>query len=535
MATFVQNIVFRTNMGSFTALLLESTVTSGQEYWTVPNGFSCIFSTLGAIQGGNLLDIGTNATFAIKGSGGTTYSFSRTNYSNTTNNKASQYTTNSYFVSGVYWNGRQMVYYCPVIVHRGSNYYFCPFSFPSSGTSGQGGSYSVLQIPQESKPGLVSFTQSSGSHSALLNFSVASASIGNSIMGNLLPDDPYEQLDVPLSSTGGGIDSPASPIGYTGIVSDSIDFPTLQTFSVSDAGFMSIWCPTLEQLQDLSYFVWNADPLTVEFWKRIVSSPLEMILGLMILPYSVPQEDLHEDGDVYLGYKKSGIKMNYTTKQFVSVDCGSIDIKEVWGSFLDYSPYTKISIYLPYIGVHTLDADEIMNKTIQLKYYIDLCTGSCVAVIKSGDSCLYTFNGNCAVQIPVTTAQHADALKALLSIAGSSLQMGAVGGVAGAAAGAAIGGLTQLENIKPKISHSGSLSATNGYMAPQTPYLIFSRPKQAQPEKQSTYTGYPSFITSRIGELSGYTEIEIIHLHNMTCTEEELKEIDSLLSEGVII
>ena len=349
------------------------------------------------------------------------------------------------------------------------------------------------------------------------------------------PTDPYDKLNVPISTTGGGPDSPSHPIGYDGITSDPIDFPELQTFSVSDAGFMSIWCPTLAQLQDLSYFLWNADPLTVEFWKRIVSSPLEMILGLMIIPYSVPSEDLHENGDVYLGYKKSGIKMNYTTKQFVSVDCGSININEVWGAFLDYSPYTKISIYLPYIGVHDLDTDEVMNKTISLKYFIDLCTGSCVAVLKCGESCLYTFNGNCAVQIPVTTAQHADALKALLSIAGSSLQMAAVGGVAGAAAGAAIGGLTQLENIKPKVSHSGSLSATNGYMAPQTPYLIFSRPKQAQPEEQQKYTGYPSFITSLIGDLSGYSEIEVIHLHNMTCTEEELNEIDSLLSEGVII
>lgn len=347
--------------------------------------------------------------------------------------------------------------------------------------------------------------------------------------------EPYELLDVPISTTGGGANSPSNPVGYNGIVNEAVDFPTVQSFSVSDAGFMSIWCPTLAQLQDLSYFLWNADPTTVEFWKRIVSSPLEMIYGLMIIPYNVPVEDLVENGDVYLGYQKSGIKMNYTTKQFVSVDCGSIDIKEVWGAFLDYSPYTKISIYLPYIGVHDLDADEIMNKTISLKYFIDLVTGSCVAIIKSGDSCLYTFNGNCAVQIPVTSAQHADAMKALLSIVGSSLQMAAVGGVAGAAAGAAIGGLTQMENLKPKISHSGNLSATTGYMAPQTPYLIFSRPKQAQPDKQQTYTGYPSFITSLIGDLKGYTEIEIIHLHNMTCTEQELAEIDRLLQEGVII
>ena len=87
----------------------------------------------------------------------------------------------------------------------------------------------------------------------------------------------------------------------------------------------------------------------------------------------------------------------------------------------------------------------------------------------------------------------------------------------------------------PEYHRSGSNASTTGLMSVQTPYLIITRPRQAIPENQNTYTGYPSFITEQIGDLIGYTEVEIIHMHDMSCTNEEFKEIEELLISGVII
>ena len=68
----------------------------------------------------------------------------------------------------------------------------------------------------------------------------------------------------------------------------------------------------------------------------------------------------------------------------------------------------------------------------------------------------------------------------------------------------------------------------------QAPYLILISPRQALPSKQNEFIGYPSLITVQLTELSGYTEVQSIHLENIPATQEELAEIESLLEGGVI-
>ena len=88
--------------------------------------------------------------------------------------------------------------------------------------------------------------------------------------------------------------------------------------------------------------------------------------------------------------------------------------------------------------------------------------------------------------------------------------------------------------MKPNFEKSGSMGGMGGMLAVQTPYLILTRPKQALPERQNTFTGYPSFITMSLKDCTGYTEIDSIHLENIPATESELSEIESLLKGGVI-
>lgn len=88
--------------------------------------------------------------------------------------------------------------------------------------------------------------------------------------------------------------------------------------------------------------------------------------------------------------------------------------------------------------------------------------------------------------------------------------------------------------MKPQIEKSGSISGSAGVLNMQTPYLILIRPRQALPNKQNGFIGYPSLITVQLTELSGYTEVQSIHLENIPATQEELAEIESLLKGGVI-
>lgn len=370
---------------------------------------------------------------------------------------------------------------------------------------------------------------------------------------------PYDGL--PVSITGGNEGT------YDFISSDTINYPVLPSLSAVTTGFISLWAPTEAQMLTLSEYMWNADPLTINFWKKLFADPLQLIYGLNIIPldlHNMTPAVIDVAQNVVIGIIDTKIPMDHLNTQWVELDCGSIAIDETWGAYLDYDPYTKLEIYLPYCGMHPLKVDDFMPGSISVKYHIDLLTGSCVALVKSTksnvhgdmlDSVVYQFMGNCATQIPVTASQFADAVRSAVSIAASIGNMVAVGVAGSAAAGSAktpeiagdikarasskkiMLGASAVENVmslKPSIERSGAIGSSGGMLAIQTPYLILTRPRQVRPESQSVYTGYPSFITETLGDLNGWTIIQAIHLDNIPCTSEELEEIDGLLKAGVI-
>lgn len=343
------------------------------------------------------------------------------------------------------------------------------------------------------------------------------------------------------ASTPSSMSDPYSPGGTTGpgggggdwrIINDPIDFPDLPSISVAEAGFISIWTPELSELRRLASFMWCADPLKIDFWKQMITNPIDLILGLQLLPFDVPAEGV---GRVTLGLIDSKIDMHYTDQQFHEIDCGELELAEYWGAFLDYGPFTSLDIFLPYIGVKTLNVNDCMPKTIHVKYYVDIVTGTCVAMVKCDDSLFYHFNGSCASQVPVTSGQaqqlFGQALGAAVKIAAGA----ATGGIAGALASTVgVASAAAQSGGTAGTDRSGTISGTAGFMDTQTPYLIVTRPRQAVPEAQNELTGYPSFINVQLSTLEGYTEVQVAHLHNMSCTATEVEEITQLLQEGVI-
>lgn len=379
------------------------------------------------------------------------------------------------------------------------------------------------------------------------------------------PTDPY--AEIPESGPGGG----DADFDFTN--TDDIDFPSLPSLSAVSTGFISLWAPDEDQMLDLSSFMWNADVLTINFWKKLVTDPMDLIYGLNIIPLELTTSGT---AVVTVGLFSTGIEMNILGSQWVELDCGYIDIDETWGAYLDYDPFTKLEIYLPYCGTHPLKVDDFMPGRISLKYHIDVLSGSCVAMVRSTksdkhndvvDSVMYQFMGNCATQIPVTASQYADAVRSAISLASSigSLMAGPGAGAAMTTVTSTYGrgssGRMRLESktvkettstprddgssvgastidavmgMKPSIERSGAIGASGGMLSVQTPYLILTRPRQARPVDQNKYTGYPSFITETLSELEGLTIVKAIHMNNMSCTTEELNEIETLLRGGVI-
>ena len=338
--------------------------------------------------------------------------------------------------------------------------------------------------------------------------------------GSDVPSDPY----FPGGST--------EPGGGTGSFDDKgelIGVPGLPTLSAVSAGFITLFNPTIPQLKNLASYMWS-DLFDVAGWKKIFADPMDAILGLSIVPVAVPSPNTEE---VKVGNISTGVQMSVAESQYVEVDCGTLNVEEFWGSYLDYAPYTKAEIYLPYCGIHPISVDDIMGKTVRVVYHVDILSGACCAFVECGGTVLYSFVGQCSSSIPITGDNWTNVINGAISVAGA---IGTMISSGGASAPMAIGQIasTAVNTMKPSIEKSGSMGGTGGMLGVQKPYLILSRPRQALPSKQNTFSGYPSFITEKLGDLSGYTEIDSIHLENVPATEPELSEIESLLKGGVI-
>ena len=342
------------------------------------------------------------------------------------------------------------------------------------------------------------------------------------------------------SGTGGGHYTPSyPPSGTYDPSSDPNPVPGLPTISAADTGFITLFNPTPTQLKNLAQYMWGS-VFDITAWKKIFADPMDCILGLSIVPVNVPTAGTDT---VKVGNISTGIAMNKASSQFVEVDCGSISIGEKWKAYLDYSPYTKLSIYLPYIGAHELNIDDIQINTIGVKYHIDILSGACVAFITAGGNVIAQFSGQCSISIPVTSNDFTQTIIALGTLVAGGAATVATGGLSAPVTASSIGGAatamaTSAANVitsKPNIQKSGNMSGSNGLMGVQTPYLFITRPKQCAPKNQNRYVGYPSYITEKLANLSGFTQLQDVRLTGISCTESEMDEILSLLHEGVIL
>lgn len=339
--------------------------------------------------------------------------------------------------------------------------------------------------------------------------------------------DPYNKGGNTNSGGGGGTFGGGTTI--FGGASDSIDIPSLPTASASDAGFITLFNPTLGQLNNLANYMWS-DLFSIDTFKKIFADPMDCILGLSIVPVKPASAGI---STVKIGNVSTDVSMNKTSSQYVSIDCGTIDVKEYWGAYLDYAPYTQCEIYLPYVGTKQISVDDVMNKAVHTVYHVDILSGACNAYVKCGDSVLYTFVGQCSSSIPISGNDWTNVLNGAISVAGKIGLAIASGGATALMSG--LGAASSIiSSSKPTVERSGAMSSTGGLLGIQKPYLILTRPKQALPENQNKYTGYPSFITMKLSDCTGYTEIDSVHLENMSCTDEEAQEIENLLKSGVI-
>lgn len=282
---------------------------------------------------------------------------------------------------------------------------------------------------------------------------------------------------------------------------------------------------TKERLQQLGRFLWSSN--IFDNFSLICNNPIENIISCKSIPLAL-------DGTaqkIILGNVDTGVNGDKVANNFTSQNIGSIKITEKYNNFLDYSPYTNVIIYLPYVGFKELDTNLVMNKTLSISYTVDVITGGCLCQIQSDGVRLYEFNGNLGIDIPITASNRAQVEAGYIS--------GGIGIASSVASGNVVGAVTSLINSAEAQYHYASTSSPNPMCVASTNrtcYVIIDRPTYQTLKSFNHTRGKKCYLTKTINSLKGYTICdEHIDLTGIRATESEKEELVRLLSSGFFV
>lgn len=154
--------------------------------------------------------------------------------------------------------------------------------------------------------------------------------------------------------------------------------------------------------------------------------------------------------------------------RYAETDTYVFDIKQYSGTYLDYDPYTRIELHIPYCGTISVSADACMSGSIEVKYIVDLVTGGCCAVVRCidqfGTGKIYSVvNGQCGISIPFLSGEYTidKVFGGIGSIASGALT-GNVSGIIGGTADALTGIMPYTGTKTKGISNAGGTAAVLG-------------------------------------------------------------------------
>lgn len=331
---------------------------------------------------------------------------------------------------------------------------------------------------------------------------------------------------------------PYADAGYAGeaggegdfnFTSDEIGIPPKPSVSITNSGFLSLYNPSPSQLDALSRYMWDNSFLTSLV--KLRANPLDVIVSLTMLPCSVPSTGVRS---MVIGNVDTLINMNVASTQYVDVDCGSINVPSFYNSYLDYSPFTKCELYLPYIGAQTLSMDDLVGKTLGVKYRVDILTGACICYVTVNGNVMYTYSGQCGVSVPLSGENFNTTLSVLGTVTAGAVAYASSPSAVTVASNVLQGG-NNLATMKPSFTRSGSISSNIGVLGVQKPYIIYTVPNVSLPENNNKFFGYPLNMTTTLEELKGFTVVDEIRLDGLEITEEERDRLREILRGGVVI
>lgn len=358
-------------------------------------------------------------------------------------------------------------------------------------------------------------------------------------------------LDFP-SSTGAYI---LSVVGQSGV----------DTYTVSRSAISSIiadlqnWCDT-----DVQALIDNIDPTSPETaiaslaeinaQVGLVGNSYEIAVQCIRSCHWVPFSDTLISGSgatIYLGEYNTHQSGNKVIQRV----SGNVSVSIPW-HFSDWRrTYSeKLYLYLPFVGVTSLNADELVNlSSITIKYSLSASDGQVCYEVKAGDHIIGTYGGNCKMEIPIginqaaslgdiatTLMQGAEKVVASgVKTAELSGQLNAVGAV-GAGAQTGFNAVAMMYNtanvaLSTNLTTIGGIGGGAGAGLDLSAAVIsVAHDTVVTPAQMVATMGQPTMKPVTLSNLSGYCQCANAHVA-APAEAQELDEIDMYLNSGFYI
>lgn len=207
------------------------------------------------------------------------------------------------------------------------------------------------------------------------------------------------------------------------------------------------------------------------------------INNLVLLPFNVPSG---EKSAIVAGNEVFKTQLSTVDNNYLNVNLGTITIPETYKNGYDYYN-VKTRLMLPYTNMIELDPVHVINKTISIKYIVNVVNGDTTINLLNGDDLFYSEQVNLSNEVPF---------------------------ISNARKGTQYAVINRLKTVfKNDINQA---------------YIIIEQPT---PILNSEY--YP---TNEKGTLKGYNgNVKCTLLNNMNINSNELDALQNLLNNGVNI
>lgn len=292
------------------------------------------------------------------------------------------------------------------------------------------------------------------------------------------------------------------------------------------------------------------------------------IVGGVLCCHSVPAltnyvSGLASDIRTICGYRCFPLAASFPLagQMIYTIDTARFNLAPRLNSFLDYEPFTAISLHVPFCGMCSLQPSQAYGNDIYLHYVVDIYSGavSCDVHIAgtTGGNAEYkdyvytTLQGSFATDMPVmgagaTQSPLQQIAKGVTGITTAQLAANTATGSRAALAAAdlkaaklsaAIGAAETIETAgRGTAIGSASSEGLASYLSNRAVYVIIDRPEPSVPEGYAEMQGVPAHLGGTVGGFGGWTEFEAVDLSSVTqATQAEKEQIIRELKAGVFV